>query len=373
MDKKTADSQVGEIMATPGMAEALDDDRFKQFLDHLPVAIAVSQLQPLEAISYINLEFERLTGLATAAVIGKDWRQLPGIATPDGDTTPLGSAVTDRDDFLGSFSITRGDTTIAVDAWSNTIADDYGTELFRLVALADRQTLDDADDEESGAVGEKTASPQKQLRDKDAELMELQHRVKNNLQMITALVRMEARSVPKGESGERFERLAGRIGALSLLYETLSGEGVGETVDLGSYLGLVAASIMRAHSTDGIRLETRLDSWPVAIDIAMSAGLVVNELITNCLKHAFAGRPGGTISLSSTVDATGCRVTVTDDGVGLAEGKTWPTPGRLGAAIARSLVDNARAKLHVTSDPATGVRVEIYFTLRDAQAPAAAL
>ena len=50
--------QVGEIMATPGLAEALDNDRFKQFLDHIPVAIAVSELHPSETITYANLEFE---------------------------------------------------------------------------------------------------------------------------------------------------------------------------------------------------------------------------------------------------------------------------------------------------------------------------
>ena len=198
--------------------------------------------------------------------------------------------------------------------------------------------------------------------------MELQHRVKNNLQMITALVRMEARSLPEGESGERFERLAGRIGALSLLYETLSDNGTGDSVDLGSYLGLIAASVMRAHSTDGIRLETRLDSWPVSINVAMPTGLVVNELITNTLKHAFVGREGGTISLSSTVDAAGCWIIVADDGVGLAEGKTWPTPGRLGAAIARSLLENANARLSVTSVPGEGVRVAIFFARVDASA-----
>jgi len=351
-----ADNQVGEIMATPALADALGDDRFKQFLDHVPVAIAVSELQPSEAITYANLEFERLTGLETGTVVGRDWRLLPGVAAPDGDETRLGTAVADGDDYIGAFIITRGEATVEIDAWSNTIEDDSGTALFRLVALAERQPPVDGD------------SPAKLLRDRDAQLLELQHRVKNNLQMITALVRMEARSLPAGEAGERFERLAGRIGALSLLYETLLGAGMGETVDLGAYLGLVAASVMRAHSTDGVRLETRVDSWPVSINVAMPTGLVVNELVTNTLKHAFVGRDGGTISLSSIVDESGCSIVVADDGVGLAEGKTWPTPGRLGAAIAKTLIDNAKAKMTVTSEPGKGVQVSIFFARSEAKA-----
>lgn len=356
MDTDDAGGQVGEIMATPALAEALNDDRFKQFLDHVPVAIAVSELQPSETITYANFEFERLTGLEAGAIVGQDWRLLPGIAAPDGDETRLGAAVADGDDYIGTFCITRQDATIEVDAWSNTIEDDCGTALFRLVALAERQTHGDGD------------SPAKLLRDREAQLLELQHRVKNNLQMITALVRMEARSLPAGEAGERFERLAGRIGALSLLYETLLGRGLGDTVDLGAYLGLVAASVMRAHSSDGVRLVTELDSWPVSINVAMPTGLVVNELITNTLKHAFVGRDGGVITLSSTVDDAGCSIVVADNGIGLADGKTWPTPGRLGAAIARSLVENAQAEMKVTSEPGKGVRVSIFFARMHATA-----
>lgn len=345
-------AQVGEILSTPGLAEALESDRFKQFLDHVPVAIAVSELHPSETITYANLEFEVLTGLSSAKIIGSDWKLLPGIATDEGDSIELAEAVHTGDDYIGSFRITGESepecSSIEVDAWSNTIEDDNGTPMFRLVALAARRNIGDADQQE-------------QLREKDALLMELQHRVKNNLQIITALVRMEARSMPDGASGERFERLAGRISALALLYHSLSGEGLGETVDLGIYLSQVASSVMQAHAAEGIRLELKIDTWPVSINVAMPTGLVVNELLTNALKHAFVGRDGGTISLSCTVDSTGCRVVVSDDGVGLPEGMTWPTPGRLGAVIARSLQQNAKAMLDVTSSPGKGVQVAILF------------
>ena len=61
---------------------------------------------------------------------------------------------------------------------------------------------------------------------------------------------------------------------------------------------------MRAHAVEGIRLDLKVDTWPVSINVAMPAGLVVNELLTNALKHAFAGRDGGTITLHSLVDET---------------------------------------------------------------------
>ena len=90
--------------------------------------------------------------------------------------------------------------------------------------------------------------------------------------------------------------------------------------------------------------------------------------MTNALKHAFAGRDGGTITVSSLVDDTGCRVVVADDGVGLPQGTSWPQSGKLGAVIAQSLKQNAKAKLEVTSAPNEGLRVAIFFA-REAAEP----
>jgi two-component sensor histidine kinase len=107
----------------------------------------------------------------------------------------------------------------------------------------------------------------------------------------------------------------------------------------------------------------------VSINVAMPTGLVVNELLTNALKHAFRGRDGGTITLHSVVDGNGCKVMVSDDGVGIPEGETWPKRGRLGALIAESLKQNANAKLDVASGPDTGTAVSITFTRAAAAAP----
>ena len=119
---------------------------------------------------------------------------------------------------------------------------------------------------------------------------------------------------------------------------------------------------MRAHATEGIHLDLQVDTWLVSLDVAMPAGLVVNELLTNALKHAFQGRDGGVVSLHCTTDgAGGCRVVVADDGVGLSEGYVWPKPGKLSALIVRSLLQNAAARMEVKSAPGQGMRVEIRF------------
>ena len=118
------------------LADALESDRFKQFLDHVPVAIAVSELHPSETVTYANLEFERLTGQPVAEIQGKSWRALPGIAASAGDDRMLRDAVKDDAEYIGQFTIDREAGSVNVDAWSNTIEDETGKPIFRLLALA---------------------------------------------------------------------------------------------------------------------------------------------------------------------------------------------------------------------------------------------
>ena len=342
------------------IAEALESDRFKQFLDHMPVAVAVSELQPSEIVTYANLEFQRLVGRTTSEIEGKSWRALPGIASADGDDRLLRDAVKDDSEYIGVFTIEREAGTIEagtieagtinVDVWSNTIVNDLGQPIYRLVAMGSAPVSADQQSAETLA-----------LHNKDLLLKELQHRVKNNLQLITSLIRSEARSLQNNESSESFSRLAGRVNALAVLYDALSHDEADDQVDLGAYLGQIAAAVMQAHAAEGIRLDTKIDTWPVSVNVAMPTGLVVNEVLTNSLKHAFNGRAGGVIQLHSLIDDDGCHITVSDDGVGLPEGAVWPQPGRLSAIIVQSLKQNASAKVIVKSAPGKGVAVTISF------------
>lgn len=337
------------LLDSVNLSDALESDRFKQFLDHAPVAVAVSELHPSEIVTYANLEFERLTGQPVAEIEGRSWRALPGIAASIGDDRLLRDAVTDDAEYIGEFTIERKTGSVNVTAWSNTIEDETGKPKFRLVALV-------------GVTGQEASGARaKALQDTDVLLRELQHRVKNNLQLITALIRSEARNVPDDATGERFDRLAGRINALAVLYDALTRENSNDNVDLGAYLGQIATAVMQAHAVEGVRLDMKLDTWPVSVDVAMPAGLVVNELLTNSLKHAFVGGEGGAVKLHSLIDDYGCHIMVADDGVGLSNGSIWPKPGKLGAVIVQSLKENASAKVAVTSSPGSGMSVTISF------------
>ena len=153
---------------------------------------------------------------------------------------------------------------------------------------------------------------------------------------------------------------------MALLYRALSSEGPKDTIDLGVYVSQIASAVMTAHAVEGIHLNLQVDTWPVAIDVALPTGLVVNEVLTNALKHAFTNRDGGTITLKSLVDDTGCRVLISDDGNGLPAGVQWPSAGKMSALIVQSLRENARAEVKVASSPGEGTRVSIFFARRNA-------
>jgi PAS domain S-box-containing protein len=354
--------QVEALLATTDLADALESEQFRRFLDQVPIAIVVSEMKGEERIVYANPEFEKLSGQDAAEIEGKPWSVLPGESEGDDSKRKLAAAVVHSTDCVGTFQIPRaGRDAAIVDAYSNVIETDDGKPAFRLAALVDVAAHGKAQREEF----------EQRIREKDTQLLEIQHRVKNNLQMITALIRIEARNAQGRIDTAPFDRLAGRIDSIGLVYKLLSAHGQGDEIDLGTYLSEVASSVMHSHAVEGIRLNLQVDAYPVSVNVAMPTGLVVNELLINALKHAFVGRDGGTITLQSLVDNKGCRVVIADDGVGLPAGVEWPRRGKLAALIVRSLRENALAELNVESTAGKGTRVTITFT-RAAAAPEAA-
>jgi PAS domain S-box-containing protein len=346
--------QVNDLFEWPELAKIVETSEFKHFLDHIPIAIIVSKLMRGEQrLVYANHAFEGLTGRTLAEIGGRSWSILDGFSHEDDAQVTLGRAVSEGEDFLGTFRLDRADApAVLVEVCVGIIENEDGRESYRIAALVDVTERERAQREEFA----------RQIRDKDLLLKEVQHRVKNNLQLITALIRFEARHERNGDTAN-LNRLAGRIESLQLLYQTLSAEPGKESVDLGYYLSQIASAVMRTHAIDGIQLDLKVDYTPVSINIAMPVGLAVNELLTNAFKYAFAGRDSGTIVLECLREhGDRCRIVVADDGVGMPAGVKWPVDGKLGALIMQTLCENARTDLKVETAAGEGTRVTISFT-----------
>lgn len=350
--------QVNDLFDAVEQTDAMGTPEFKQFLDLFPIAVIISRrVGEEQRIVYANAAAETLTRKSFSDFIGGGWSLLEGYHHENDLEVTLHQAIFNvGDEFLGAFQCDEPKSLVEV--YAGLIANDDGAENYRIVALIDAGARARTEREELA----------RQLRDKDFLLKELQHRVRNNLQLITALIRLDARAQSRGEE-VNLERLAGRVESLQLLYRNLSTDALGrivqptEAVDLGHYLSQIASGVMHTHGVEGIRMDMQVDHVPVSVNVALPVGLLVNELLTNAFKYAFRGPEGGVLTLECVHKQDNqCRVVVADDGVGLPEGAMWPPPGKLGALILTTLRENAQTDFAVESAPLRGTRVTIDVT-----------
>jgi two-component sensor histidine kinase len=158
------------------------------------------------------------------------------------------------------------------------------------------------------------------LVEKERLLGELQHRVRNNLQTITSLVRMQQRRARGAEARRELLAVARRIETLNLVYAKLYATADVERVDLGTYLGELSATLLWLHADEapGVRVRSDVQRLMVRLDRAVPLGLIVNEFVTNSFKYAFDGK-GGLIGLEVQRHPDGtASLQLWDDGRGMA-------------------------------------------------------
>ncbi len=199
------------------------------------------------------------------------------------------------------------------------------------------------------------------LHEKDILLQEIHHRVKNNLQIISSLLQLESRSITDPLARERFEDCRNRVQAMALIHERLYRTGDLSFIDLGTYLESLAGQIIRSHGKVPQQMlqGVTVDVGPVDIELAVPCGLIVAELVTNALKHAFPGQHRGELRISLLARDGRWELAVADNGVGLA-GK--PEPGR-GGSLGLKLVEALARQLHGSIDVDTqdGTTIKVSF------------
>jgi PAS domain S-box-containing protein len=172
-------------------------------------------------------------------------------------------------------------------------------------------------------------------------LQELTHRVKNSLQLIASMVRIEARNHKSGEGKAALERVSQRITALGQLYSQLSRTDTVEVVDAATYLDELCSDLIASVHKEGdtfIVLKTDIESELLPTDRAIPMGLIVNELVTNAVKYAFPGDEKGTVTVTLKRLPGELRLTVADDGQGL-------DPRRADSGLGGLLVDGFAQQL----------------------------
>jgi two-component sensor histidine kinase len=188
---------------------------------------------------------------------------------------------------------------------------------------------------------------------------EVHHRVKNNLAIISSLIRIRATQVETERDRDALADIEQRVNAISMVHARLYRGRDVSTVDMSEYLGDLAHNLSGlAPSGARVTVRAKSDAIKLPNDVAVTVGLLVSELAVNSLKHAFHGRDGGTIEVSLSATGDWLTLAVRDDGLGMPA----VSPGRasLGMALIRSLSDQLEGEGEFTTG-AEGTRYDLGF------------
>jgi PAS domain S-box-containing protein len=203
---------------------------------------------------------------------------------------------------------------------------------------------------------------QASLAEKEVLLKEVHHRVKNNLQVIISLLRLQALPLADGQIKEQLRDTQNRVRAMALVHEQLYGAYDLAHIALKAYVQLLAATVMRSYNVHGNQITLTLAIDPdleLTIEIAAPLGLILTEIISNSVKYAFPDRQYGSIAISAHQGATVLTVNVTDDGVGLPAGFDPQVSASLGLQMVQRLAIQLGGTITVESQPGTRFELTI--------------
>jgi two-component sensor histidine kinase len=204
------------------------------------------------------------------------------------------------------------------------------------------------------------------LQEKELLLKEVHHRVKNNMQVISSLLNIQSETIENPEFASLLGESQQRIKSMSLIHENLYQSEDLLEIDFEDYIRMLANSLCRFYTIPGvtINLDIHVDDVKLDLETAVPVGLIINELISNALKHAFVGRVGcGTISISFR--NVGCRhvLQISDDGIGLPPGFEPASSSSMGMEIVSILTQQLDGRLHI--DGSCGASFEISFPQKE--------
>ncbi len=198
----------------------------------------------------------------------------------------------------------------------------------------------------------------KSLREKEVLLTEIHHRVKNNMQIISSLLSLQSHNIRDDAVQDLFKDTQNRIHSIALIHNLMYKSKDLANVDFEEYIRSLAAVLLRTLSSNHEKISLTVDAKDVSLDInrAIPCGLIINEIVSNSIKHAFPGNRSGEISIGFSGNS-GDRYTlrVRDNGIGVDPDIDPDGTGSIGLTIVRDLTEQLRGTFTMRNDNGTEI------------------
>jgi PAS domain S-box-containing protein len=318
--------------------------RFRMMADTAPVMVWMAG--PDTHITFVNKRWLEFTGRTLQEEIGDNW--FTGIHPHDLERCRDSylTAFTSEQPFTMEYRLRRldGEYRWVIDTGVPLFEADgrFGGYIGTCMDLTERKDMED--------------QLRRALKEKESLLREVHHRVKNNLQVISSLLNLQSSSIKDPVVNQLFRECQVRITSIALLHETLHRSNDLSRIKMGDYIRTLTGHLFRSYGVDPnvIVLELNIDDVEFDLDTGLTCGLIIDELVSNCLKHAFVDDNGGRvyIDVRDHLDGT-FTLRVSDDGIGIPRDGVLNNPDSLGLELVSLLAEKLDGKTELLSGHGT--------------------
>lgn len=322
--------------------------KLSRAVEQSPASIVITDLKG--DIEYVNPKFTEITGYESFEVLGENPRILKSGENPKEIYENLWKNITSGSEWRGIFLNRKKDGSLF---WESALISPVKNE----DGLTTHYLAVKEDITEQKIKDEKL---QNSLKEKELMLREIHHRVKNNLQIISSLLKLQATYITDESSLEYFRISQDRVKSMALIHQQLYRSNDLSSIDFGDYLRHLTTHLFQAYGVNegNISLTVEAKNIYIGIDSAIPCGLLINELISNSLKHAFPTSRKGKINIKmESIEENKFILIISDNGIGFPEEIDFRNTKSLGMQLVITLTDQIDGKIELIRGNGTTFKI----------------